>query len=166
MTTNIRRHGAAAPSGFRRSTLRVGALAALALALCSPLQAREYVAYEGAYGAKLKSVVSAAKVVLEVPVWTGFVRDFTITLPDIVVPSDKGAEACERDMAERAKKFTESFLTQAGKIEARDLLMHDSADENAKAGVFTDAGSLADALKAEGLARADNINADAPWCGA
>lgn len=166
MTTNFRRHGSAAPAGFRRSTLRIGALATLALALCAPLQAREYVAYAGAYGVKLKSVESAAKVVLEVPVWTGFERIFTITLPDIVVPSTKGAQACERDMAERAKKFTESFLAQASKIEARDLLMTDSADDHAKAGVFTDAGSLADALKAEGLARPSNMNADAPWCGA
>ncbi len=69
-------------------------------------------------------------------------------------------------MAERAKKFTESFLTQASKIEARDMVMHDSADEHAKAGVFTEAGSLADALRAEGLARPSNINADAAWCGA
>lgn len=166
MTTNSRRHDSTVRTGIKPSVLRAGALAGLILALCAPLQAREYVAYEGAYGAKLKSVESAAKVVLEIPVWTGFVRDFDITLPDIVVPSSKGAAACERAMAERAKAFTESFLAHASKIEARDLLMHDSADENARAGVFTDAGSLADALKAEGLARPDNINADAPWCDA
>lgn len=164
MTTISRRHVPAVPPVSGRSMMRIGALATLTLALCAPLQAREYVAYEGAYGAKLKSVESAAKVVLEVPVWTGFVRDFKITLPDIVVPSSKGAAACEREMAERAKQFTESFLAQASKIEARDLMMHNSADENAKAGVFTDAGSLADALKAEGLARPSNMNADAPWC--
>lgn len=162
MTTASRRLGSAVPSGFKRSALRAGALATLALALCAPLQAREYVAYPGAYGAKLKRVESAAKVMLEVPVWTRFVRDFTITLPDMLVPSSKVAAACERDMAERAKKFTESFLAQASRIEARDLLMHDSADDNAKAGVFTDAGSQADALKAEGLARPDYNNANAP----
>lgn len=166
MTTNSRRHGSVVPSLLNRSALRVGALAVLAVLLCAPLQAREYVAYAGSYGAKLKGIESASKVVLEISTWTGFVRDFKITLPDIVVPSSKGAAACERDMAERAKKFTESFLAQAARIEARDLLMHDSADENAKAGVFTEAGSLADALRAEGLARPSNMNADAPWCDA
>ncbi|MBA2239072.1 MAG: hypothetical protein H0W24_10315 [Lysobacter sp.] len=166
MTTTSRRNALPVSSRSSRSALRAGALAALAALMFAPLQAREYVPYPGSYSALLKSVEAADKVVLQIQVWTGFERDFKITLPDIVVPSGKAAAACEREMAERAKKFTESFLTQASRVETRDLLMHDSADDNAKAGVFTEAGSLADALRAEGLARPSNINADAAWCGA
>ena len=168
MTPKFVKNSFALSSRMGRSALRVGALSMFAVLMVAPLHAREYVAYPGSYPAKVKSVESAAQMTMEVPVWTGFVRDFSITLPDVSVPRNTGeAPECERQLAERAKKFTESFLAQGGRLQARDLTMTDSADKNAKAGVFSEAGdSLTEALRSEGLARAIDVGADVPWCGA
>jgi hypothetical protein len=145
--------------------LSIGALATAALLSAAAVHAGEYVAYPGAYPVRVMAVETASRVVLEVPVWTGFVRLFTVTLPGIVVPQDSGGEPrCERELAGRAKVFTQSFLARTSKVEVRDIMMRDTADKNARALIFTGAGSLADALEKEGFARSGSTNAKTPWC--
>lgn len=146
------------------SAWTIGALATVLFA-AAPVGAAEYVPYPGTYPARLKSVETPARFVFEIPVWTGFTRVFTITLPGVAVPrSTGGAPACERELANRAKNFSESFLTQALRVEVHDITMQDSSDANAKAPVFTNVGSLAEALKKNGFARSSDVASDTPWC--
>lgn len=165
--TASRKQLATAASRFHRTALCVGTLATSALFSATAVQAGEYVAYPGSFPVRVMAVETASRVVLEVPVWTGFMRIFTVTLPGIVVPRDSGgAPRCERDLAVRAKAFTEAFLARTPKAEVRDIMMLDTADKNARALIYTSAGSLADALEKEGFARPDSATSDTPWCAA
>lgn len=153
------------PAGSCRPRQSAWAGALTILLLTGTAGAAEYVPYPGVYPARLKSVETPARFVMEVPVWTGFERVLTITLPDIAVPrSTGGAPACERELAGRAKKFSETFLTQASRLEVHDITMNNTGETNAKAPVFTNAGSLADALKKGGFARSSDVPSDTPWC--
>lgn len=148
-----------------RQSAWAGALVVLLLAGTAGAAEAEYVPYPGVYPARLKSVETPGRFVFEVPVWTGFVRVLTITIPDIAVPrSTGGAPKCERELAGRARKFSEAFLTQASRVEVHDITMQNTGDTNAKAPVFTNAGSLADALKKGGFARSSDVPSDTPWC--
>lgn len=152
---------------FARNIRLPAFCAALAAVVAmSAAQAVEFTPYPGTYPAKVMTVETASRVVVEVPVWTGFVRTFKITVPGIVVPrDDRKAPRCERALAKQAKQFTESFLAQTTKVQARDIRMEDSGKEDAKADVHTDMGSLADALIKNGFARPEGSPAE-PWCNA
>ena len=165
MITSSRTLRFANASRFRRATLRAVMATVLALLSVTAAQAGEYVAYPGIYPVRVMAVESASRIVVEVPVWTGFTRVFTVTIPGVAVPRDfSGAPQCERDLAIRAKKFTESFLAHPAKVQVRDIRMQDSADEDAVAAMQTDAGSLADALRKQGFARPIGESAATPWC--
>ena len=135
------------------------------LLLCSTLNAAEYVPYPGRMMGKLVSVDSPITVTLTMQTWPGFFRDFTVTMPGIVVPEDtSGAPDCQRELAAKAMTFTREFLADAKKIIAPDMRMENSADKNAIAPILTDKGSLGEALIAEGLARPDSVDPTKPWC--
>lgn len=130
----------------------------------APQLASEYVAYPGSYPSKVLAVENAARVVLEVAVWTGMTRTYAVTVPGIDVPrTSADAPKCERDLAAKSITFTQQFLSNAKQVLARDLSMHDTAGDVAKGAILTDAGSLADALKSKGFARSPD-KASTPWC--
>jgi hypothetical protein len=104
-------------------------------------------------------------VVISLETWPGFRRNTTIVLPGIAVPVDTPqATECEREKAAKALEFTQKFLGDAKKIFVQDMRMETSADESALSDIITDHGSLTQALKDEGLARADSAPADTAWC--
>lgn len=130
----------------------------------APQLASEYLAYPGSFPSKVLAVQSAARVVLEVAVWTGMTRTYTVTVPDIDVPrTSADAPKCERDLAAKSITFAQQFLSNTKQVLARDLRMHDTGGDVAKGAIITDAGSLADALKSKGFARSPD-KASTPWC--
>lgn len=130
----------------------------------APQLASEYLAYPGSLPSKVMAVQSAARVVLEVAVWTGMTRTFTVTVPDIDVPrTSADAPKCERDLAEKSIAFAQQFLGNTKHVLARDLRMHDTGGDVAKGAIITEAGSLADALKSKGFARSPD-KSNTPWC--
>lgn len=132
------------------------------LAFTTQVGAETYNPYPGKIAAKLVNVVSASVVELEAETWPGFKRTFTVTLPDVQVPRSDGATVCQRQMAEEAKAFTASYLSNASAIHLSGLQMANSAEQNASGQITTNQGSLIDALKGKGFVKAaDNSE---PWC--
>lgn len=133
--------------------------------LYSGLLAAEYVPFPGKLPVTLVSVDAANEVVVSFETWPGFRRNTTIVLPGIVIPEDTPqADACERERAARALAFTRAFFDHAGTLYVHDMRMETSADSSALSDITTDQGSLTQALKSEGLARADSVPADRSWC--
>lgn len=149
-----------------RFLVRAAAVAALAALAGTTAQAAPmYVAYPGSYPATAANVETAARIEMNVLVWAGFARVLHVTLPGIDIPRDtSSAPVCERKMAQEAKKFTQSFLAAAKKIQVRDIQMRDTGTDIAEAPIFTEAGSLSEALKTKGFARASGAKPVKPWC--
>lgn len=96
---------------------------------------------------------------------TGFMRTLGIRMPGIVVARDTPeADPCEREAAARALDFVKDYLADAKKIYVQDILMENSADEEAVSPILTDKGSLSAAMIEEGLARPDSVDPKTPWC--
>ncbi len=142
------------------------AVAALTVLTGTAAQAAPmYVAYPGSYPATVATVETAARAEMNVLVWPGFARVLHVTLPGIDIPKDtSSAPACERKLAQEAKKFTQSFLASAKKIQVHDIQMQDTGTDIAQAPIFTEAGSLSEALKTKGFARDSSAKPAKPWC--
>lgn len=146
--------------------VRSATIAALTVLTGTAAQAAPlYVAYPGSYPATVSTVETAARMEMNIMVWPGFARVLHVTLPGIDIPKDtSSAPACERKLAQEAKKFTQSFLSSAKKIQVHDIQMQDTGTDIAQAPVFTEAGSLSEALKTKGFARDSSTKPAKPWC--
>lgn len=147
-----------AVSGWVITTCAVGCL-------YSSLLFADYVPFPGKLPVTLVSVDSPKEVVVSFETWPGFRRNTTIVLPGIVVPVDTPqADACERELAAKALEFTQKFVDDAKQLYVQDMRMETSADATVLSDIITDHGSLTQALKAEGLARADSVPTETSWC--
>jgi len=127
--------------------------------------AETYAPYPGILAAKLVAVNSAANIVLSAETWPGFRRTFSISLAGIEAPQDKpGIEPCQRELAEQALEFVKKYLSDAARIEIHDMTMHTSAEQNVRADIHTEQGSLSEALLRQGLARPKVKGNNEPWC--
>jgi hypothetical protein len=145
--------------------LAAALIAAVSLGASAAPAAKPHIAYPGSLPAQVTGIESAMVVKLDAQTWPGFRRAFRITLPGIQVPEDtRDAPTCQREMAERALTFTETFLYDAEQVEVRDILMTNTGDPDGRANIYTEQGSLADALQAAGLARPGSVDPDRPWC--
>ncbi|VAW57656.1 hypothetical protein MNBD_GAMMA07-799, partial [hydrothermal vent metagenome] len=112
------------------------------------------VAYSGKYRAYILNVESANVINISVDVWAGFPRSFRVTLPNIAIPiNHPEAPACQQELVQKALDFTSKFLKDAKKIEVRDITLENTGESDTKINIYTNKGSLADKLKAAGLAR-------------
>jgi hypothetical protein len=152
----------------KKHSIRVNGSRILAaiFALCaSPVALAEYVPFPGKLAVKLLDVEAPNIIFVNFETWPGFPRSVRIILPGIVVPEDTPqADDCEREKAARAMEFARKFVADASKIYVNDMRMETSADEQAFSDILTDHGSLSQALKKEGLARADTVAPDTSWC--
>ncbi len=122
-------------------------------------------AYPGTYKATFVKVEAANIIHISAKVWTGFPKQLRITLPDIAVPEDHPtAPACQAKMAQDALDLATKFMTDAKKVQVKDIYMENTASMDASTNIVTDAGKLSDALFAKGLARSSSINKKQPWC--
>lgn len=122
-------------------------------------------AYPGSYKVKLIKVEAANIVHIIADVWAGFPRAFRVTLPDIEVPVDyPKAPACHTELVQKALQFTKDFMTNAKYIKVDGIYMENTGQQDAQTKIYTDKGSLGDALSKEGLARPDTTDAKKPWC--
>lgn len=146
--------------------------AVLLCSLHSPAQAESakklgaFVPFPGSWPAELVAVESSNQIRLRTNIWDQE-RTFLITLPGLVVPSNRpGTPTCERELAAAGKAFADRYLRTAEKIELSELKMLSSVATEAASPVLTDQGSLSDALVKEGYARRQGSANDASWCSA
>lgn len=130
-----------------------------------PANSALYTAYPGEYPVVIKRIERPNVIAVDAIVWTGFSRALRITLPGIEVPTaSDDAPACQRELAERAQSLSESFLLGAKAVKVRDIEMENTGKDDAYAPLYTERGSLSDALLKAGLARPNGTEADTPWC--
>jgi len=123
-----------------------------------------FLAYPGKYSATLVSVESPHIIHLKALVWEGSYKLFRITLPDLEVPMNVfGAPPCQQELAERAMAFSEDFLHLASKIFVFDIRMENTGQGDGSGHIYTEQGSLAEALIKAGLARS-LAEQGKPWC--
>lgn len=138
----------------------------LTLTFSAAAFAEEFVPYPGKRKADLVSIdaPNLINVTFDTDA-TGFTRTLHIRLPGIVIAEDTPhSDECEREASKRALGFTQKFMTEVKEIYVQDILMENSADEEATSPILTDKGSLSEVLVEEGLARSDSIDPSTPWC--
>jgi len=135
------------------------------IAIAFSATAQVYNAFPGKYNATLVNVESANVVILSADVYPGYPRNIRVTLPEIAVPVvHSKAPACQIELVQKALDFTVKFMSEAKKIEVRDIKMQSTDQEDAVTHIYTEQGSLARKLKSEGLARPSSVKTDEPWC--
>jgi len=145
--------------------LRVIIALMMTLAILSTAYSKPYSPYPENMSAKLIAVTSASQIDVSAETWPGFTRTFSISLVGIEVPQDKaGVKPCQSKLAKKALSFIKDYLKNANKIAISNMTMETSADQQVKADLITERGSLAQALLNQGLARSSTINPGEPWC--
>lgn len=121
--------------------------------------------FPGKLSATLVHVEAANIIHVNIETWPGFRRDFRVTLPNLVVPGQgEDVTACELALAQQAYDFTVNFLSDTTTVHVKDMQMESSSSEDAISSIYTDHGTLDNALRRERLARPADIAAGAPWC--
>lgn len=150
---------------FNKKTKLSMVSAVVILGSAFSVSAELFNAYPGKYKSTLTNVEAANVVQLYIDVWAGYPRSLRVTLPGIAVPTDHpDAPACQQVLVQKALDFTKEFMADAKSIETRDLHMESSGDVDAQSHIYTDKGSLASKLTAEGLARPSSVDVLKPWC--
>ncbi len=122
-------------------------------------------AYPGKYKATLSEVEAANIIHLSVEVWTGYPKQFRITLADIAVPvASSETPLCQNVLVQTGFELTRDFMDSAKQIEVNDIHMENTGKVDAISGIKTEKGQLANALLKRGLARSIKVNAEVPWC--
>lgn len=123
-----------------------------------------FVPFPGSWPASLIAVEASNQIRLQTNIWDQD-RSFLVTLPGLVVPSNRpGTPACERELAAAGKAFAEDYLRAAEKIELSELKMLSSVATEASSPIVTNQGNLADALVKAGYARHPGSAEGVPWC--
>lgn len=121
--------------------------------------------FPGKLPATLVHIEAANIIHVNIETWPGFRRDFRVTLPNLVVPGQgEDVTACELALAQQAYDFTVNFLSDTTTVHVKDMQMESSSSEDAITSIYTDHGTLDNALRRERLARPADIAAGAPWC--
>ena len=121
--------------------------------------------FPGKLPATIVNIEAANIIHVNIETWPGFRRDFRVTLPNLAVPG-QGEEVmdCELEMAQLAYDFAVNFLSDTTTVHVKDMQMENSSSEDATSSIYTDNGTLDNALRRERLARPADIAANEPWC--
>jgi len=146
--------------------IKAGKIFTAIITLCISFNSfADFEPYPGKHQARVISVDAANILTVNFETWPGFGKTLSITLPDLTLPGFRmEPSACELELAQKAMLFTVDFLAPAKNITVNDLRMETSADDYGTANVYTEKGSLAQALIKEGLARPSSIDSETPWC--
>ncbi len=102
---------------------------------------------------------------VNIETWPGFRRDFRVTLPNLLLPGqDELIEECELELSQWAYDFTFNFLSEATTIHVKDMKMENSASKDAISTIYTNNGTLDNALRREKLAKPADLALGEPWC--
>jgi len=133
--------------------------------LCSGIAMADYVPFPGKIKVDVVSIDAPDEILVNYETWPGFRRNTLIKLPGLAIPKDTPqSDDCEREKAARVMAFTQQYVGDAQKVFVNDMRMETSASEEAFSDILTDTGSLSQALKKEGLARADSVDPKTSWC--
>ena len=116
----------------------------------------------GPYRAELVRVVDGDTVRVHVHVWPGEYHEVAIRIGGIDTPELHAKTTCERQMAFRAKQFTEQFVT--GKALRVLNIQPDKYNDRMVADLEAEGEDLKLALLKAGLARSYDGGAKPPWC--
>jgi hypothetical protein len=124
------------------------------------------VPWAGKIPVRVLSVESPRFVNVTFESWPGFWLNFRINVPGIAVPEDlPQSPECERELAAKAMIFAQQFIKDAKQVYIHDMRVVTTTDPDGYAPIFADPGGyLAAALMREGLARADTVDPEEPWC--
>ena len=121
--------------------------------------------FPGKLPAKIVNIEAAHIIHVNIETWPGFRRDFRITLPNLALPGQgEEIKECELALAQQAYDFAFNFLSNATTVHVRDMQMTDSASLDAISSIYTNNGTLDNALRREKLAKLAASTHDESWC--
>lgn len=121
--------------------------------------------FPGKLPATIVDIEAANIIHVNIETWPGFRRDFRVTLPNLVVPGQgENVMACELALAQLAYDFAVNFLSDATTVHVKDMQMENSSSEDAISSIYTNNGSLDNALRREKLAKPAAFAHNEPWC--
>jgi hypothetical protein len=121
--------------------------------------------FPGKLPATIVNIEAANIIHVNIETWPGFRRDFRVTLPNLVVPGQgEDVMECELVLAQLAHDFAVNFLSDSTTVHVKDMQMDNSSSEDATSSIYTNKGSLDNALRRERLARPTDIATNEPWC--
>ena len=121
--------------------------------------------FPGKLSATLVDIEAANIIHVNIETWPGFRRDFRITLPNLLLPGQgEEVKECELELAQWAYDFAVNFLSEATTIHVKDMQMENSASKDAISSIYTNNGTLDNALRRERLAKPADLAHDEPWC--
>ncbi len=121
--------------------------------------------FPGKLPATIVNIEAANIIHVNIETWPGFRRDFRVTLPNLVVPGQgEDIMECELELAQLAYDFAVNFLSDSTTVHVKDMQMDNSSSEDATSSIYTNKGSLDNALRRERLARPTDIATNEPWC--
>ena len=103
--------------------------------------------FPGKIPATIVSIEAANIILVNIETWPGFRRDFRITLPNLALPGQgEDVKECELELAQRAHNFAINFLSDSTTVHVKDMQMVDSASLDAVSSIYTNKGTLDNAL--------------------
>ena len=131
----------------------------------STMALSDYVPFPGKQEVRLVDIEAANILRVNFETWPGYGRSISVKLPDLEVPGNTSRpKPCEMELAQKALDFTRDYIGTDSVITVNNMRMETSTDELATSNINTKKGSLAAALKKEGLARSSSVDAETPWC--
>lgn len=140
-------------------------IAGVAALSFSGLALSDYVPFPGKKEVRLIDIEAANVIRVNFETWPGYARSLSVKLPDLELPGTSSRpKPCEMELAQKALDFTRAYIGDDMTVTVNDMRMQTSADEHAVSNINTKKGSLAAALKREGLARSSSVDIETPWC--
>lgn len=120
--------------------------------------------FPGKLPATIVNIEAAHIIHVNIETWPGFRRDFRVTLPNLALPGQgEEVKECELALAQQAYDFAFNFLSNATTVHVKDMQMTDSASLDAVSSIYTNNGTLDNALRREKLAKLAGSH-DESWC--
>lgn len=137
---------------------------ALILVLLGFLSSLASAAFYGPYGVTSATAIDGDTLRADVHIWPDQVADVAIRVRGVDTPELKSQNPCERELAVRAKAFTESWISANGPIVVGAVTPDKYAGRYDAVVTGLGGKSLADALIAAGHGRPYSGGARTPWC--
>ena len=124
------------------------------------------IAWNSAIGVCIFTWSEASNIIhVNIETWPGFRRDVRVTLPNLLLPGQgEEVKECELELAQWAYDFAVNFLSEATTVHVKDMQMENSASKDAISSIYTNNGTLDNALRRERLAKPADLAHDKPWC--
>lgn len=121
--------------------------------------------FPGKLPATIVDIEAANIIHVNIETWPGFRRDFRITLPNLVLPGQgEEIKECEFELIQRAHDFTVNFLSDVTTVHVKDMQMQNSGSFDAVSSIYTNKGTLDNALRRENLAKPTESEQNVHWC--